>query len=89
MKKPTMKQNVMIANIIMCLGGLLTLIDMLRFNGSARTWVIVVSIVLIIAGLAYRMATVKCPHCGQAVTGRYRLPDVCPNCGHSLTDCSE
>ena len=85
MKKISPKVHVWIANLIMCAGGVITLVDMFNHGGQARKWVIGVGILFIIAGFAYRMLTVRCPHCGNALTGKYTLPDTCPHCGFSLT----
>jgi len=84
MKKISIKVHVWVANIIMCIGGVVVLVDMFNHGGQARKWVIGVGMLFVIAGFVYRMLTVRCPYCGDALTGRYTLPDTCPHCGRAL-----
>ena len=86
MKKIKLKMHVKIANIIMCIGGVITVYDMMVQGGKARPWVDGIAVLFIILGLFYRVSMVKCPQCNEALTGSTSLPETCERCGYKLTE---
>ena len=85
MKKANIRRHLLIANIIMCIGGVIALVDMLKHSGQARLWMVGIAFAFIVIGLVYRMFTVKCPRCDDPLTGTWRMPKQCPKCGYDLT----
>lgn len=86
MNKLSVRAHLTIANCIMCIGGIVTLVDMFQHGGKARLWMVGVGFAFVLIGLGYRTVMVKCPHCDDPLTGTWRMPSECPRCGHSLKD---
>ena len=89
MKKLTPKQNQLVANIIMGIGAAFAAVDILFFDllageNNNQPVLIILAFVFFVLGFAYRLKFVKCPHCGDGLTGQKKVPDVCPACGKSL-----
>ena len=86
MKKLTPKTNMTIANLVMGAGVIYNLVDMILFGMDTFRWIpMVISIVVVGAGYAWRLTMVKCPHCGDKFKGIHnKLPDRCPNCNGRL-----
>ena len=38
----------------------------------------------VVLGVVWRAIFIKCPHCGDGLTGSRSIPHNCPSCGKSL-----
>lgn len=86
MNKLSIRAHLVIANCIMFIGGVITLVDMFHHDGKARLWMVGVGFIFVLIGLGYRTMTVRCPHCDDPLIGSWRLPSECPKCGHILKE---
>lgn len=81
--KLTAQQSQTIANVVMCLGVVINLLDMLQ-NGLELKWgPALLAIGLVLIGYIYQLIFVRCPHCGDTLKGhknKTKLPERCPNC---------
>ena len=82
MKKLTVKQHAAIQTVLYLLGIVLVL-SYYAYEATVALWI---TPVCIVAGIVWRFLFIKCPHCGDKLTGSRRIPQCCPNCGKSLDE---
>lgn len=54
------------------------------FLENKPVWTIWLAVGCVIAGVVWRVIFIKCPHCGDGLTGSRVIPHSCPSCGKSL-----
>jgi hypothetical protein len=90
MKKLTAKQNMTVANTLMCIGVAINLVDMIRNPNTLRPVPVIAAIVLVAIGAVWAYVFVKCPHCGDKLKGcRNKMPERCPVCNGRLDQLPE
>lgn len=82
MKKLTVTQHARIQMVFYAAAAILALVS--YFNDVSRLplWL---AIICVIAGVVWRAVFIKCPYCGDGLTGSRKIPKCCPNCGNSLS----
>lgn len=84
MKKLTLKQHWLIANITMFAGVIVSTIDLLS-NFTEWNWTyFIIAVVLVAAGYIYHLKFVRCPECGARLPASGKFPEKCDKCGESL-----
>lgn len=84
MKKLTVKQHSNIQLVFLLIGAALALIAQ-GMEVSAPFYILLaLAVACVIGGIAWRMVFIKCPYCGDKLTGSRVIPKYCPNCGKSL-----
>ena len=85
MKKLTVKQLAQIQTVFYILAAVFAVVSYLtEAKGEPRPLLWVAGIFVIIS-FVWRLVFVKCPGCGDALTGSKKIPDICPCCGFDLT----
>ncbi len=89
MKKLTPKQHLTVSNILIAIGAVFALIDIVFYDiligeNKNQPVLIILALVFLVLSMVYRHRFVKCPHCGDPLTGSKQLPQLCPRCGKSL-----
>lgn len=79
----------------LCFGGgfVLLMLSLAIVSATDLAWIYALSIlggIIMIGGLLFGYAKVRCPYCGKSLMlgGRMprRLPDYCPGCGNALDE---
>lgn len=84
MKKLTVRQHAGIQTFWNILAVALVLPNF--FLEDKPTWTIWLGIGCVIIGVVWRVIFIKCPHCGDGLTGSRIVPKTCPSCGKSLDE---
>lgn len=66
------------------LGGVVTMVGCYISEPYTLHFAAWLGIILIAAGLIWRILFIKCPHCGNGLYGCRVLPKHCPDCGKEL-----
>lgn len=82
MKKLTVRQHAGIQTAFYIIGVILALVYYAT-KASAAIWL---AVVFVIGGVVWRAVFIKCPYCGDGLTGSRSIPRHCPNCGKSLDE---
>lgn len=83
----TAKQNMTIANGLLCIAVVINMIDMLQNGFELRLAPVLITLGIAAIGAVYLFVFVRCPHCGDKLKGlknKSSLPDRCPNCNRRL-----
>lgn len=84
MKKLSVKQLARIQTVFYVLAAVFAIISyMTETNGGSRPLLWIAGILIVIS-IAMRFIFVKCPSCGDSLSGSKKIPDICPNCGFDL-----
>lgn len=85
MKKLTVKQHARIQTVFYLLAAAFAIASYLtEAKGSPRPLLWVAG-AFIVASFVWRIVYVKCPNCGDSLSGSKTIPDTCPSCGFDLT----
>lgn len=86
MKKLTVKQLATIQKILYVLAAIAAIASYLtEMKGGPRPLLWAAGI-LIALSVAWRFIFVKCPNCGDTLSGSKTIPDTCPTCGFDLVN---
>ena len=82
-QKNLQQHLVMIHNLIFI--GYLLIMASVLFQNTAFFWILsILGFLVISAGVVYASKYYKCPHCGNKLYPRMKVPNYCPNCGKGL-----
>ncbi len=79
MKKMSLRKKINICLIFVWIGALLA-----ALTGVLGEWSLWVGILIFGVAAFIRFGLLRCPHCGQPLSERSRIPDNCPMCGGKL-----
>ena len=85
MKKLTVKQLARIQTILYIVAAALAIASYLTETKGAPRPLLWAGLAFIALSIAVRFIFVKCPNCGDALSGSKTIPDICPACGYDLT----
>lgn len=71
--------------IIMGIGALLAVIGAMTMQEYRVNALLVIGFLIVIIGIIYHLAMVRCPYCGHSLAGYRPCPKECPNC-HKVFD---
>ena len=74
------EKNLNISWVIIGIGTLLALIGAMITREYRVDFLVWTGLLVIIAGVIYHLATVRCPYCGHSLAGYRPLPKTCPKC---------
>ena len=80
MRKESPKKNLTISWIIIWIGALLAVIGALITREYRINILLVIGGIIVVIGIVYHLAMVRCPYCGHSLAGYRPLPKECPNC---------
>ncbi|MBR2640240.1 MAG: hypothetical protein IKL18_08660 [Oscillospiraceae bacterium] len=86
MKKRNPEKESIVSWIIMGTGALLAVIGALITNGYKVNLLVWSGLFVIIVGILYHLAMVRCPFCGHSLAGYRPLPKTCPKCDKKFED---
>jgi hypothetical protein len=79
MKNISLRKKINLCIVFVWIGAILALL-----SGLLGDWSLWLG-VLIFGGASFvRFGLLRCPHCGQPLSERRRIPDNCPACGGKL-----
>ena len=80
----TLQNHLVVIHNLIFIGYLLIMASVL-FQNTAFFWVMAALGFLVMAsGVIYASKYYKCPHCGNKLYPRMKVPNYCPNCGKEL-----
>ena len=79
MEKMSLRKKINICLVFVWIGALLA-----ALTGVLGEWSLWVGILIFGAAAFIRFGLLRCPHCGQPLSERSRIPDNCPMCGGKL-----
>ena len=80
----TLQSQLVIIHNLIFIGYLIIMFSVL-FQNTSLFWVIAALGFLIMStGVVYASKYYKCPHCGNRLYPRMKVPNYCPNCGKEL-----
>ena len=79
-----LKTHVMIHTAMLVLGAMVTAIGAKISSFGSLHPVAWIGLLVIAAGLIWRLIIIKCPYCGSGLYGVRSLPQHCPDCGEKL-----
>lgn len=79
MKKMSLRKKINICLVFVWIGALLA-----ALTGVLGEWSLWLGIVIFAVAAFIRFGLLRCPHCGQPLSERSRIPDNCPMCGGKL-----
>ena len=84
MKKLSVKQLGAIQTVFYVLAAVFAVVSFLTEAKDGPRPLIWIAGGLIVISIILRLVFVKCPSCGDSLSGSKKVPDVCPNCGFDL-----
>lgn len=85
MKKLTVKQLAAIQIAFYVVAAILAIASYLtEMKGGPRP-LLWLAIAFVVISIVWRIIFVKCPCCGDTLSGSKTIPDTCPSCGFDLT----
>ena len=85
MKKLTVKQLAQIQTVFYILAAVFAVVSYLTEAKGGPRPLLWVAGVLVVISFTWRLIFVKCPKCGDTLSGSKKIPDTCPVCGFDLT----
>ena len=67
-------------------GALLAVIGALITNDYKVNLLVWAGLFVIVVGILYHLAMVRCPFCGHSLAGYRPIPKACPKCDKSFED---
>ncbi len=80
------EKNLNVSWVIIGIGTLLALIGAMITREYRVNFLVWTGLLVIIAGVIYHLATVRCPYCGHSLAGYRPLPKTCPKCQKTFED---
>lgn len=84
MKKLSVKQLGTIQTIFYVLAAVAAVFSYLTETKGGPRPLLWIAGILIVVSVVFRLAFVKCPNCGDSLSGSKKIPHICPNCGFDL-----
>ena len=81
MKKLTVKQLAGLQKVLYILAAIFAIASYLTESKGAPRPLLWAGFAFIALSMAVRFIFVKCPNCGDPLSGSKTIPDTCPNCG--------
>ena len=80
----TLQSHLVIIHNLIFIGYLIIMFSVL-FQNTSLFWVVAaLGFLIMSAGVVYASKYYKCPHCGNRLYPRIKVPNYCPNCGKDL-----
>ena len=84
MEALSFKTKLNIHYLLCGLGGIVTMLGCYISEPYHLHFVVWLGCAMIAVGLIFRIAFIKCPHCGDGLYQSHAKLDKCPNCGKKL-----
>ena len=84
--KTNLKKKLLISWCIILLGALIALVGAAATQDGRINLLLCLGGLIVLSGIIYHLAMIRCPHCGRSLAGYRPLPKSCPNCHKELDD---
>ena len=85
MKHPTsIHDHIKIHEILFWLGVAIVGLSSIFSKPLQPYWLMWIGVAVFLSSFVYRLAKVRCPHCGSSLLSCRVLPKCCPDCGKEL-----
>ena len=80
----SLRDHVRIHMLLFWIGVAITIVGGKLSSPNQPHWLIWIGVGVFLSSFLYRLAAVKCSHCGDKLLGCRVMPKHCPNCGKEL-----
>ena len=81
----TLQNHLVVIHNLMFIGYVIIMASVL-FQNTLFFWILaILGFLIMAASVVYASKYYKCPHCGNKLYPRMKVPNYCPNCGKELT----
>ncbi len=86
MRKRTPESNSIISWIIIGTGTLFAIIGAMTVQEYKVNLWLTIGFFIVVAGIIFHLAMVRCPYCGHSLAGYRPIPKSCPKCHKTFED---